>query len=98
MAHLQSASAPAPHGSATTLPLTRSSSTSVTAGRSYAAATLRSNRWFYVGMSVGVLGAIMIGFGPSFYLRPRTMPALAPRVVMHGLLFSSWVVLFLIQA
>ena len=26
------------------------------------------------------------------------MPALAPRVVAHGILFSSWVVLFLVQA
>jgi hypothetical protein len=49
-------------------------------------------------MGVAVLGTTAAGFGPSFYLRPATMPALAPRVVAHGILFSSWVVLFLVQA
>jgi hypothetical protein len=48
-------------------------------------------------MGVAVLGAIVAGFGPSFYVRPATTPALAPRVVAHGILFSGWVVLFRVQ-
>jgi hypothetical protein len=81
-----------------TLPLTTSRSTAAIAGRRYETAASRSDRWLYIGISVAVLCAIMIGFGPSFYLRPGTMPTLPPRVVLHGLLFSSWVVLFLVQA
>ena len=57
----------------------------------------RSARWFYSGISVAVLGVVVTGFGPSFYVRPATMPALATRVVVHGILFSGWVALFLVQ-
>jgi len=49
-------------------------------------------------MGFAVVGMTVAGFGPSFYSRPATMPVLAPRVVAHGILFSSWVVLFLVQA
>jgi hypothetical protein len=49
-------------------------------------------------MGLVVIGVIGTGFGPSFYARPATMPALVPRVVAHGILFSSWVALFLVQA
>jgi len=80
------------------IPLIASPSNTAIAGRHLETATLRSARWFYVGMGLAVIGVIGTGFGPSFYVRPATMPALAARVVVHGLLFSSWVVLFLVQA
>src|SRR4029453_8857051 len=78
------------------IPLTRSPCNAGIAGRHLETATLRSARWFYVGMGLAVIGVIGTGFGPSFYARPATMPALAPRVVAHGILFSSWVVIFLV--
>jgi hypothetical protein len=80
------------------IPLTTSPSKAGIDGRHLETATLRSARWFYVGMGLVVIGVIGAGFGPSFYLRPATIPALAPRVVAHGILFSGWVVLFLVQA
>jgi hypothetical protein len=80
------------------IPLTTSPSNAGIAGRHLETATLRSARWFYVGMGLAVIGVVVAGFGSSFYVRPATMPALAPRVVAHGILFSSWVVLFLVQA
>jgi hypothetical protein len=80
------------------IPLTTSPSNAGIAGRHLETATLRSARWFYVGMGIAVIGVIGTGFGPSFYVRPTTMPSLVPRVVVHGLLFSSWVVLFFVQA
>lgn len=67
------------------------------AGWRHETAAPRSARWFYVGISVAVLGTIGAGFGPSFYVRPATTTALAPRVVAHGILFSGWVLLFLVQ-
>lgn len=97
MAHIQGTRAPASRRTAITLPLTTSPSIAAIAGRRYETAASRVDRWFYIGITVAALGAIVIGFGPSFY-RPGTLPTLAPCVVMHGLLFSSWVVLFLVQA
>jgi uncharacterized membrane protein YozB (DUF420 family) len=79
------------------IPLIASSSNAGIAGRNLETATRRPNRWFYVGMGLAVIGVIVAGFGPSFYVRPATMPALVPRVVAHGILFSGWVVLFLVQ-
>ena len=40
---------------------------------------------------------VFSGFAPSFYLRPAAMPALRPLVVAHGIVFTSWVLLFLAQ-
>src|SRR6188472_3977598 len=80
------------------IPLTTSQSNAGIAGRRLESATRRSARWFYVGMGLAIIGVVAAGFGPTFYSRPATMPALAPRVVAHGILFSSWVVLFLVQA
>jgi hypothetical protein len=57
----------------------------------------RPDRWFYLGMAVAALVITFVGFHRSFYFRPSTLPALAPLVVVHGLIFSSWVVLFLTQ-
>jgi hypothetical protein len=71
---------------------------SVARARADAVATTRTTPWFYVGMAVAALVILYAGFAPSFYLRPATKPALALRVVAHAVLFSSWVVLFLVQS
>ncbi len=49
-----------------------------------------------------MVGVIAFGFAPSFYLRgviPRRYPLenLNPLVVLHGLLFTSWLLLFAAQ-
>jgi uncharacterized membrane protein YozB (DUF420 family) len=75
----------------TSLPLTRATS------RPEALATTRSARWFYVGVAIAALVTVFVSFAPSFYLRPATKPALTLRVVAHGTLFSSWLVLFFVQ-
>lgn len=58
----------------------------------------RPDRWFYVAMAIAALAVTFAGFARSFYLRSALMPALAPLVVAHGVVFSSWVLLFLAQA
>ena len=58
---------------------------------------VRLDRWYYLGIAVAALAVTFAGFAHSFYLRPATMPALAPLVVVHGTLFSCWVLLFLTQ-
>jgi hypothetical protein len=54
-------------------------------------------RWFYIGMAVAALVTVFVGFHRSFYLTPPTLPPLAPLILVHGIIFSSWVVLFLTQ-
>jgi hypothetical protein len=53
----------------------------------------------YLVLSLAALITILSGFAPSFFLRPwRAASPLAPAVVAHGIAFTSWVGLFLVQA
>jgi hypothetical protein len=66
------------------------------------ARAIRTERLFYFGMAIAILATVIFGFAPSFYLRgaiaPRVpMLPLTPLIVLHGLLFSSWVLLFATQ-
>jgi hypothetical protein len=58
----------------------------------------RRERWFYVGMSIAIVLTVFAGFAPTYYLRPyfNTAP-LMPLLHLHGLVFTSWVVLFVVQ-
>ena len=60
-------------------------------------ATPRSTHVFHLGMAIVSMAVVVAGFAPSFYLRPSTKPALSPLVIVHGIVFSSWFVLFLVQ-
>ena len=56
------------------------------------------DRWFYPGMAVAVLTAVLVGFAPTYYLRSRFTSAPLPIFLhAHGLLFSAWIVMFLGQ-
>lgn len=58
----------------------------------------RRERWFYVCMSIAVVITVFAGFAPTYYLRPRfTAAPLMPLLHLHGLVFSSWIVLFVVQ-
>jgi len=58
----------------------------------------RRERWFYVSMSVAAVITVFAGFAPTYYLRPyfNTAP-LMPLLHLHGIVFTSWLALFLIQ-
>jgi hypothetical protein len=63
---------------------------------------IRAERVFYSGMAIAILATVIFGFAPSFYLRgeiPAREPMLplTPLIVVHGLLFSGWVLLFATQ-
>ena len=61
-------------------------------------ASQRLPRWFCAGMAVAAVGVLIVGFAPSVYARlPETMPAMRAIVMAHAVLFSSWMVLFLVQ-
>lgn len=61
------------------------------------------DRVFFTTMAAVMLGVIFAGFAPSYYLRgvlpaPHPYETLTPVVLLHGLVFSAWVILFGIQA
>jgi hypothetical protein len=56
------------------------------------------DRVFYTGMAVAAALAVLIGFARTFYLRGRFEPTpLVPLLVVHGVVFSAWMVLFAAQ-
>lgn len=59
---------------------------------------LRIDRWFYTVMALLIAATVFTGFAATFYLRDAAMPPLKPLLAAHGLIFSSWIVLFIVQA
>ncbi len=55
-------------------------------------------RLFYIGMVVAIVITVFAGFSRTFYLRPyfQTEP-LIPLLILHGVVFSSWIVLLVTQ-
>jgi hypothetical protein len=58
----------------------------------------RRERWFYVSMSIAAVITVFAGFARTYYLRPyfNTTP-LMPLLHLHGMVFTSWLALFLLQ-
>ena len=62
------------------------------------AGTRQGTRRFYVGMAIAVLITVFLGFSHSYFLKAYYgTPALSLLLHIHGLVFSSWVLLFLAQ-
>ena len=58
----------------------------------------RRERLFYTGMAVAFLFIVFAGFARTYYLRPYFgTPQLTPLLHLHGLIFTSWIVLLLAQ-
>ena len=55
-------------------------------------------RLFYIGMVVAIVITVFAGFSRTFFLRPyfQTQP-LIPLLILHGVVFSSWIVLLVTQ-
>jgi hypothetical protein len=66
-------------------------------------ARLNAERRFYSWMAIMMIVVVLIGFAPSFYLRgivpsyPRPNPSLTPFVLLHGLAFTLWLLVFWAQ-
>ena len=62
-----------------------------------------SERKFYTRMALFLVLIVLLGFGPSFYLRgivpayPRPNPTLPPFVILHGSIFTLWMALIVTQ-
>ena len=58
----------------------------------------RRERLFYTGMALAFVITVFAGFSRTYYLRPRFDPRpLIPLLHLHGLVFSSWLALFIVQ-
>jgi hypothetical protein len=58
----------------------------------------RRDRLFFSGMAVAAALVVFAGFAPTYYLKDVFgAPALSPLLHLHGLIFSSWIVLFVVQ-
>ena len=55
-------------------------------------------RLFYIGMVIAIVITVFAGFSRTFYLRPyfQTEPLIA-LLILHGVVFSSWIVLLVTQ-
>jgi len=58
-----------------------------------------AKRYFFVAMAALVILTVFAGFAPSFYLRSSFHPdhELSILLHVHGLVFSAWIILFLVQ-
>jgi hypothetical protein len=56
-----------------------------------------SERVFFGFMGVAMIATVIVGFGPSFFYRAASAPPLAALFHWHGMIATSWMVLFLIQ-
>lgn len=63
---------------------------------------------FFLGMAMAVVATVFLGFAPTYYLRSFThtavyptglpvSPSLPALVHVHALLFTAWILLFLVQ-
>ncbi len=68
------------------------------APRRAAAAAVPPDRRFFLAMAAAMALIVFAGFAPTFYLRPafRQEP-LATVFVIHGVVFSAWIVLLVVQ-
>ncbi len=73
--------------------------TEATAGRPRVILTVRRReRLFYLGMAVAILITVFAGFSRSYFLKARFgAPPLPLLLHLHGLVFTSWILLFLAQ-
>lgn len=58
----------------------------------------RRERLFFGGMALALLVTVFVGFAPTYYLSGTfDSPALTPSLKVHGLLFSTWMILLGVQ-
>lgn len=63
-----------------------------------AARRWRGDRLFFTGMALLMALTVFAGFAPTYFLKSAfDTPALSPVLHVHGLLFTTWILLFVLQ-
>lgn len=57
----------------------------------------KPGRRFYTLMALAIVLTVFAGFAPTFYLRGAGAKPLTPLMVLHGVLFTVWIALFVAQ-
>jgi hypothetical protein len=61
--------------------------------------TARRDRIFHPGMAIACLVTAIVGFGPTYFFKPiHPSPELSPLFHVHGLVFTTWLVLLIVQS
>lgn len=56
------------------------------------------DRQFYTGMALAAAVVVFVGFAPTFYLRANDQSTSLPTYLqVHGVLFTTWIALFIAQ-
>lgn len=64
-----------------------------------AATPARESRIFHTGMAIALLITAIAGFGPTYFFKPvHPSPPLSPLLHVHGLVFTAWLVLLIVQS
>jgi hypothetical protein len=78
--------------------------TVITPERTRARAVGSYDRIFYSGMAIAMAATVFAGFAPTYYLRGYTgsatfsgLTSIPPLLHLHGVLFTAWVLLFIVQ-
>jgi MFS family permease len=59
----------------------------------------RADDVFFTALSLVMLGIVLVGFAPSYFLRGAVFAPLPSLLVhLHGAVFSMWIILFVIQS
>lgn len=56
------------------------------------------DRRFHLAAAVAAALITVVGFSPTFFARPTTLPALPWLVMLHGVVFSGWLVAYALQS
>src|SRR3989442_13598714 len=60
-----------------------------------------AERRFFTGMALAILATVIVGFSRSFFLRPLFPERPSPSEMIfyvHGVVFTAWIVLLVVQA
>lgn len=60
-------------------------------------ARAQNDRIFFTGMALASALTVFIGFSPSYFMRGAELPPLRPLYLVHGALFTSWMLLLAVQ-
>lgn len=55
------------------------------------------DRLFYSGIALAIAATVFTGFFATFYNRGAGLPPLSPLLIAHGIVFTVWVLLFVMQ-